>query len=50
MACPTCVIKWLPQALQSGKMQWDKLHPRIKAILVRSGYDKKGAPVVTKLK
>ena len=42
MACEKCVIAWLPGALRSGKMRWEKLHPRIRAILDRHGYDHTG--------
>jgi len=48
--CTECIIRWLPQALQSGRMTWDRLHPRIKAIMVRNGYGKDGKKIVTVLK
>ena len=48
--CVDCVTKWLPKALQTGRMTWDKLHPRVKAIMVREGYDKKGQKIVTVFK
>lgn len=40
--CKACILKWLPDALRTGRMQWEKLHPRVKAILAREGYDRTG--------
>jgi hypothetical protein len=38
-------MKWLPEALKSGRSKWDNLHPRIKRLLVERGYDKNGNKV-----
>lgn len=40
--CEKCILKWLPENLRSGKMKWENLHPRVRAILVRNGYDRTG--------
>jgi len=50
MACEKCVLAWLPAALKTGKMKYATLHPRIKAILDRHGYDKNGDKKITVMK
>jgi hypothetical protein len=43
--CKSCIMKWLPKALQDGKSKWETLHPRVRRILTEAGYDRKGNKV-----
>jgi hypothetical protein len=40
--CKSCVLKWLPDALRTGRMKWETIHAHLKRILINAGYDKNG--------
>ena len=36
--CYSCLVKWIPEAIRTGRMTWEKINPLSKHTLLAGGY------------